>query len=79
MTHALGSFQAFHIFQIWDEPDVLERFQNQVWKLHLLPKETTYTLDFRKYLIRVFLVLLEDSLKIFSETLRAGKKPSTES
>jgi hypothetical protein len=27
------------IFQIWDKPDVLERFQNQFWKLHLLPKK----------------------------------------
>jgi hypothetical protein len=37
LRHALGSFQAFLIFQISDNPDVLERFQNQFWKRHLLP------------------------------------------
>jgi hypothetical protein len=33
LRHALGSFQACLNFQIWDKPDVLERFQNQFWKL----------------------------------------------
>jgi predicted deacetylase len=51
------------------------QFKYQFWKLHLLLKETTYTLDFGKYFvvsfwshsIREFSVLLEDSLRIISE------------
>jgi hypothetical protein len=48
----------------------------------LIIKETTYTLDFMKYFVvyfGAFSVFLEDSLNIFSETLRAVKKLSTES
>jgi hypothetical protein len=47
-----------------------------VLKTTLIIKETTYTLDFRKYFvlsfwshsIRAFSVLMEDSLRIISET-----------
>jgi hypothetical protein len=39
LRQAIGGFQAFLIVQIWDTPDVLERFQISFWKLHLLPKK----------------------------------------
>jgi hypothetical protein len=59
---------------------------NPVLETTLITKETTYTLEFGKYfvvsfwshLIRAFSVLLEDSLRIISETWRAGTKLSTE-
>jgi hypothetical protein len=58
-----------------------------VLETKLITKETTYTLDFRKYFvvslwshsIRAFSVLLKDSLRTISETWRAGKKLNMES
>jgi hypothetical protein len=59
---------------------VLERFQNQFWKLHLLLKKPLYS-GFWEYFVAsfwspsigAFSVLLEDSLRIISETGVLGK------
>jgi hypothetical protein len=39
LANGLGSFQTFLILQIWDKPEMLERFQKQFWKLDLKSKK----------------------------------------
>jgi hypothetical protein len=50
LEDGLGSFQTFLIFQIWDKPEVLKRFQKQFWKLNSNQRNHVY-FGFRKYLV----------------------------
>jgi hypothetical protein len=73
LRHALGSFQAFFILR---QTRYARKISKPVLETTLIIKETTYSLDFRKcfvvsfwsHSIRAFSVLLEDSLRIISET-----------
>jgi hypothetical protein len=75
--NGLGSFQTFLILQIWEKPELLWRFQKQFWKLNSIPKTLVFIkyllVSYRSHSIRTFLVLLDDSLRIISETWRAEK------
>jgi hypothetical protein len=39
LENDIGSFQTFLILQIWDEPEVLKRFQKHFWKQVSKPKK----------------------------------------
>jgi hypothetical protein len=76
LENGLGCFQAFLILQILGKPEVIKSFQKQFCKLDskskksrkLLFSEKNLVVPFRSHSIRAFLVVLEDSLRIISET-----------